>query len=44
MNQIEMISLNELVPENHQYRKFNALWDFKKAEKQLRQLEYVELK
>ena len=27
-NQISFVSLNELIPENHQYRKFKKLWNF----------------
>jgi IS5 family transposase len=37
--QIEMISLEELVPSNHQYRKFLELFDFKEIEKELKTLE-----
>jgi len=29
MNQIEMLSLNDLVSANHRYRKYCELWDFK---------------
>lgn len=39
MNQIEMVSLNELVPSNHQYRKFLSLWNFTDANKELKSLE-----
>jgi hypothetical protein len=37
--QIEMVSLEELIPENHQYRKFLTLWNFKKTEKHLKFIE-----
>lgn len=39
MQQIEMICLEELVPENHNYRKFAKLWSFKSVEKRLKKLE-----
>ena len=39
MHQIEMISLDELVPATHTYRKFSAIWNFKHATKQLKKLE-----
>ena len=39
MNQIEMVCLEELVPENHNYRKFHQIWDFKYVEKKLKKLE-----
>ena len=39
MNQTEIINLEDLVPENHHYRQFNYLWNFKNAEKQLKLLE-----
>lgn len=39
MQQIEMISLEDLVPENHNYRKFIKIWKFKKVEKTLKKLE-----
>ena len=39
MLQIEMISLDELVPTTHTYRKFSAIWSFKHATKQLKKLE-----
>ena len=39
MHQIEMISLDELVPTTHTYRKFSAIWSFKHATKQLKKLE-----
>jgi IS5 family transposase len=37
--QIVMISLEDLVSENHIYRKFSELWDFKGIKKQLNSLE-----
>lgn len=39
MQQVEMVSLEDLVPEEHNYRKFNALWKFQYARKQLKKLE-----
>jgi len=38
-NQIMMVSLEELVPEKHIYRKFVELWKFTEEEKQLKELE-----
>ena len=39
MQQIEMISLEELIPETHSYRRFIDIWSFKYAEKQLKKIE-----
>lgn len=39
MQQIEMISLEELIPETHSYRRFIDIWSFKYAEKQLKEIE-----
>ena len=39
MQQIEMICLDDLVPQNHNYRKFAKIWSFKHAEKRLKKLE-----
>ena len=39
MYQIEMISLEDLVPETHSYRKFIKIWSFKNVEKKLKKLE-----
>ena len=39
MQQVEMISLEDLVPENHSYREFCRIWSFKPVEKRLRSLE-----
>jgi len=39
MKQIEMVSLEDLVSEGHQYRKFVSLWDFKKVHHLLRTAE-----
>lgn len=39
MYQVEMVSLNDLVPVNHCYRRFAELWKFEYAEKQLKKLE-----
>jgi len=38
-DQIIMVRLNDLVPEDHMYRKFLNLWDFKRAKKHLKKLE-----
>ena len=38
MHQIEMVSLDSLIPADHSYRKFSAIWTFKSAEKQLKPL------
>ncbi len=35
MNQLEMVSLEQLVPKEHNYRKFKKLWDFKNIEAKL---------
>ena len=37
MQQVEMISLDDLVPDNHTYRQFIHLWSFDCAEQQLKQ-------
>lgn len=37
MHQVEIISLDDLVPATHAYRKFTELWNFHYAEKQLKQ-------
>lgn len=39
MQQVEMISLEDLVPENHSYRKFIKIWSFASVEKRLKKLE-----
>ena len=39
MQQVEMICLEDLVPENHNYRKFTKIWSFKFVEKRLKKLE-----
>ena len=39
MLQMEMICLDELVPGNHNYRKFANIWSFQKVEKRLKKLE-----
>jgi IS5 family transposase len=39
MDQVEMISLEELVSPTHSYRKFKRLWSFKFANKKLKKLE-----
>ena len=37
--QVEMVSLEELVPANHIYRKFKELWDFTEVEKEMEEME-----
>ncbi len=37
--QIVMVSLEDLIPTDHTYRKFVALWDFSSTERKLRKLE-----
>jgi len=39
MQQVEMISLEDLIPQNHNYRKFIKIWSFHYVEKQLKKLE-----
>lgn len=39
MTQVVMVSLEELVPNNHIYRKFMKLWDFQFVENQLNEIE-----
>ena len=39
LSQIEMISLEELVPLNHIYRKFEALWDFSLIKEEVERIE-----
>lgn len=39
MHQVEMISLEDLVPSTHTYRQFATLWSFKYARKQLKKIE-----
>lgn len=36
MNQVEMVSLGELVKEGHSYRSFDSLWDFSEVERMLK--------
>ena len=38
MQQIEMVCLDDLVPQNHNYRKFAKIWSFKYAEKRLKKV------
>ena len=38
-NQISFVSLNELIPENHQYRKFKKLWNFDWVNKILKNID-----
>jgi hypothetical protein len=35
MGQIEIVSLQSLVPENHLYKTFNNIWNFKNTSKKL---------
>lgn len=37
--QIEMVSLEDLVPKGHNYRKFAKLFDFRKVDRHLKSLE-----
>ena len=39
MSQIEMVSLSDLIPSNHQYRKFVHLWKFESVTKELKDLQ-----
>ena len=39
MHQIEMVSLNDLIPAQHSYRQFIRLWSFERVSKQLKKLE-----
>ena len=39
MHQIEMVSLNDLVSEDHNYRQFIRLWSFESVSKHLKKLE-----
>ena len=34
-----MLSLEDLVPSNHVYRKFKELWDFTDIEKEMKKME-----
>ncbi len=38
-SQVEIVSLEELVPAAHIYRKFKELWDFSEIEKEMRKME-----
>lgn len=38
--QVEMVSLEELVPANHSYRKFKELWNFTDIGKELEKIEF----
>ena len=38
MLQVEMICLDDLVPENHSYRKFAKIWSFELVEKRLKKI------
>jgi len=39
MHQYEMICLEDLVAQDHNYRKFAQIWTFKRVEKRLKKLE-----
>jgi len=39
MNQLEIVSLEMLVPKKHNYRRFKALWNFKNIEEKLSKLQ-----
>lgn len=39
MQQLEMICLDELVPENHNYRRFKKVWSFQSAKDLLKKIE-----
>ena len=39
MHQVEMVSLDSLVPDNHIYREFTAIWSFAGVEKKLKKFE-----
>lgn len=39
MHQLEMLSLEDLIPLNHSYRKFASIWTFEYASKALRKIE-----
>ena len=38
MNQVEMVSLGELVKEGHGYRSFDSIWDFREVDSMLKKL------
>ena len=38
-SQVEIVSLEELVPADHIYRKFKDLWDFTEIEKEMDKME-----
>ena len=35
LNQVEMVTLNQLIDQNHNYRKFKELWDLTEVKKNL---------
>lgn len=39
MHQIEMVSIEDLVPANHMYRRFTKLWSFVSVEQKLSHLQ-----
>jgi transposase, IS5 family len=39
MHQIEMINLDDLVPNTHSYRQFVSIWSFADVSKKLKKLE-----
>ena len=38
MNQVEMVSLRELVHKDHRYRSFDSLWDFRDVNREPSQM------
>ena len=39
LNQVEMVTLNQLIDQNHNYRKFKELWDLTEVKKNLEEIE-----
>jgi IS5 family transposase len=39
LNQVEMVTLNQLIDKNHNYRKFKKLWDLTEVKKLLEEIE-----
>ena len=37
--QVEMVTLDQLIDKNHNYRKFKKLWDLEPVKKELKQIE-----
>ena len=38
-HQIEMVSLDQLIDRNHNYRKFKESWDLKEVQKEIEKIE-----